>query len=275
MAQLVPYTGGEKESLQASLDRHRDAVLWKLEGLDDAELRRPMLTSGNTLLGLIKHLATWEYAWICRTFGPPTEPLTLDEGADYADLRVNPEESTADILAFYERARTAVNQVISKVDLDETGATMFGDTVSLRWALIHMLEDTARHAGHIDIMREIIDGKIRRPSMDREHELINLPAPHYTIDHQEIAVLILCPHARTTDGPDGTAWESLRIERLHDLLKQELHFCRDRSSRIASFHESETFFNGVVSDLAVQQRDVLCVGLHRGREELHCQQVFS
>jgi uncharacterized damage-inducible protein DinB len=159
VAQMVPYTGNEKESLQVSLDRHRDAVLWKLEGLDDAELRRAMLPSGNTLLGLVKHLATWEYAWICRTFGPPTEPLTLDAGEDFADLRVKPEESTADILAFYGRARTAVSQVISKVDLDEVGTTMFGETVSLRWALIHMLEDTARHAGHIDVMREIIDGK--------------------------------------------------------------------------------------------------------------------
>ena len=65
MVQWVPYTGGEKESLQASLNRHRDAVVWKLQGLDDTELRRAMLPSGNTLLGLIKHLATWEYIWIC------------------------------------------------------------------------------------------------------------------------------------------------------------------------------------------------------------------
>jgi len=57
-------------------------VLWKLEGQDDADLRRAMLPSGNTLLGLVKHLATWEYAWICRTFGYPTEALTLDEGDD-------------------------------------------------------------------------------------------------------------------------------------------------------------------------------------------------
>lgn len=103
------------------------------------------------MLGLVKHLATWEYAWICRTFRPPTEPLPLDEGDDYADVRVSPEESTADILAFYDRARMATDQVISEVSLDEVGTTMFGDTVSLRWALIHMLEDTARHAGHIDI----------------------------------------------------------------------------------------------------------------------------
>ena len=160
MVQWVPYTGGEKESLQASLNRHRDAVVWKLQGLDDTELRRAMLPSGNTLLGLVKHLATWEYIWICRTFGHPTEQLPIDEGDDYADVRIDPGDSTAGILAFYSRSRAAADQVIGGVDLDEAGTTMFGDTVSLRWAVIHILEDTARHAGHIDIMRELIDGMV-------------------------------------------------------------------------------------------------------------------
>ena len=160
MVQWVPYTGGEKESLQASLNRHRDAVVWKLQGLDDTELRRAMLPSGNTLLGLVKHLATWEYIWICRTFGHQAEQLPVDEGDDYADVRIDPGDSTAGILAFYSRARAAADQVIGEVDLDEAGTTMFGDTVSLRWAVIHILEDTARHAGHIDIMRELIDGMV-------------------------------------------------------------------------------------------------------------------
>ena len=160
MVQWVPYTGGEKESLQASLNRHRDAVVWKLQGLDDTELRRAMLPSGNTLLGLVKHLATWEYIWICRTFGHPTEQLPIDEGDDYADVRIDPGDSTAGILAFYSRSRAAADQVIGGIDLDEAGTTMFGDTVSLRWAVIHILEDTARHAGHIDIMRELIDGMV-------------------------------------------------------------------------------------------------------------------
>lgn len=61
MARRVPFTGGEKESLRVALDRHRDVVLWKLEGLDDDALRRPMVPSGTTLLGLVKHLAGVEY----------------------------------------------------------------------------------------------------------------------------------------------------------------------------------------------------------------------
>jgi uncharacterized damage-inducible protein DinB len=160
VVKYVPYTAGEKESLQVSLDRHRDAVLWKLEGLDDATLRRVMLPSGNTLLGVVKHLATWEYAWICRSFAGSTEPLPLDGGDEEAEWRVEEHETTADILEFYERARVAADDVISRGDLDELGTTMFGDTVSLRWVVLHILEDTARHAGHVDVMRELVDGQV-------------------------------------------------------------------------------------------------------------------
>jgi hypothetical protein len=63
----VPFTGDEKQSLQVSLDRHRDAVLWKLEGLGDDDLRRAMTPSGTNLLGLVKHLAAVEYGWFCET----------------------------------------------------------------------------------------------------------------------------------------------------------------------------------------------------------------
>jgi Protein of unknown function (DUF664) len=112
MPQRVPFTGEEKESLKVALDRHRDAILWKLEGLGDA------------------------------------------------DLRVEPEETTGDILAFYGRARVAADRVIGEVGLEETGTAWFGDAVSMRWVLIHMVEETARHAGHVDIIRELLDGMV-------------------------------------------------------------------------------------------------------------------
>jgi uncharacterized damage-inducible protein DinB len=158
MARRVPFTGDEKESLRVSLDRHRDAVLWKLEGLGDADLRRAMTPSGTNLLGLVKHLAAVEYSWFCQTFGRATEPLPIDDDDENADLRVRSDETTQDILAFYGRARAAADQVIDELDLDETGTAWFGDAVSLRWVLIHMVEETARHAGHVDIVRELIDG---------------------------------------------------------------------------------------------------------------------
>jgi hypothetical protein len=160
MAQRVPFTGGEKESLHVSLDRHRAAILWKLEGLDDAALRIAMTPSGTSLLGLVKHLAAVEYAWFCHTFGRETEPLPFDENDENADLRPNPDETAADILAFYGRARAAADRVIDELDMDDTGTAWFGDAVSLRWVLIHMVEETARHAGHVDIVRELIDGMV-------------------------------------------------------------------------------------------------------------------
>lgn len=155
MMKRVPFTGGEKESLQVSLDRHRDAVLWKLDGLDDEQLRRPMTPSGTSLLGLVKHLASVEYGWFCTTFGRGSEPLWFEP---QDDMTVTDGESTADIVELYGRARAAADRAVAELDLDTQGTSWSGNTVSMRWVLIHMLEDTARHAGHMDIMRELVDG---------------------------------------------------------------------------------------------------------------------
>ena len=158
MIPRVPFTGGEKDSLHASLNRHRDVVLWKLEGLDDASLRRAVVPSGTTLLGLVKHLAAVEYSWFCETFEREMEPLPVDPDDPDADLRAEPDETTADIVEFYRRARAAADAVILELDVNDVGTAWFGDPVSLRWVLIHMIEETARHAGHLDILRELIDG---------------------------------------------------------------------------------------------------------------------
>jgi len=155
---LGPLTGSEKECLQFSLNRHRDAVLWKLSGLDDEQLRRPMTSSGTNLLGLVKHLASVEYGWFCETFGRDSDSLPFDPDDPDADMRAAPGETTADIVAFYRRAREAADAVIAELSLSDLGTAWSGETVSLRWVLIHMLEDTARHAGHMDIVRELIDG---------------------------------------------------------------------------------------------------------------------
>jgi uncharacterized damage-inducible protein DinB len=154
----TPYVVGEKEGLLTTLQRHRELMLWKLEGLDDEALRRPMVPSGTNLLGLVKHLAAVEYGWFCVTFGRETEPLPFDDDDENADLRVDDGETTADVVAFYRRAWAAADNVIAELELDETGTAWFGDAVSLRWVLIHMVEETARHTGHADIVRELIDG---------------------------------------------------------------------------------------------------------------------
>jgi uncharacterized damage-inducible protein DinB len=158
MYQPVPLTGDEKTSLRIALQRHRDVVLWKIEGLDDDQLRRQMTPSGTSLLGLVKHLAAVEYSWFGTTFGRDTEALPFDESDPEADLRTTADESTADVVDFYKRAWLASDQAIDEIGLDELGTAWWGDQVSMRWVLIHEVEETARHAGHMDILRELIDG---------------------------------------------------------------------------------------------------------------------
>ncbi|MYT68823.1 MULTISPECIES: DinB family protein [unclassified Streptomyces] len=153
----VPYEGTEKESLHVALDRHRDGVVWKLQGLDEARARRPLTPSGTNLLGLVKHLATVEYSWFCDTFGRESEPLWFDPYQG-EDIVAADDETVESLLAFYARARTAADRAIAGTGLEETGTAWDGRTVSMRWVLVHMLEETARHLGHMDILRELTDG---------------------------------------------------------------------------------------------------------------------
>ena len=161
MARDTPRIGGtEKDVLWGILDLNRDVMVWKLDGLSDDDARRPMVPSGTSLLGMVKHLAAVEYGWFSLTFGRETEPLPFIDGDPGADLRVGDDETTADILAFYERARAASDAVIGELDLDAEGRAWGRDPVDLRWVMAHIIEETARHAGHADIVRELIDGEI-------------------------------------------------------------------------------------------------------------------
>ena len=154
----MPYPASEKTMLHEALDRHRDVVVWKLDGLGEEDARRPMTPSGTSLLGLVKHLASVEYGWFCETFGRPSDAIPYDAADPEADMRPTPHESAADIITFYGRARAAADAAITELDLDVEGTTWTGATVSLRWVLIHMIEETARHAGHMDNVRELLDG---------------------------------------------------------------------------------------------------------------------
>jgi hypothetical protein len=101
-----------------------------------------------------------EYGWFCTTFGRETEPLPLDYDDPDLDFRIEPHESTADVFAFFERACAAADEMIDELDVDATGTAWFGETVSMRWVLIHMVEEVARHAGQLDVMREQLDGLV-------------------------------------------------------------------------------------------------------------------
>jgi uncharacterized damage-inducible protein DinB len=146
--------GSEKQILSEFLDQQLDVILWKLDGLTDDQVRQPVTASGMCLLALAKHVAGVPYYWLCEVFGRPYEPWP---GVETDDVELDPGDTTDSVLVYYARARAASDQAISELDLDTTGTTWLGDTVSFRWAILHVIEEAARHAGHADLMREHID----------------------------------------------------------------------------------------------------------------------
>jgi uncharacterized damage-inducible protein DinB len=155
----------QKADLQRYLQIGRDAVLWKLEGLSEYDARRPMTPTGTNLLGLVKHLATMELGYFGQVFGRPAdEPMPwMAEGADInADMWATAEESGEQIVGLYQRACAHSDATIDALDLDSAGHVPWWQEgrrdVTLRRILVHMISETDRHAGHADIVREMIDG---------------------------------------------------------------------------------------------------------------------
>lgn len=158
-------TGDEKALLHAHLRLNRDALLWKLEGLDEADRRRPLTPTGTNLIGLVKHLSGVEAAYFCDAFGRdrPRHAWEDDEAValgEFSDMYAKPSETTEEIVAGYRRATAAADAAIADLDLDATGRHHVGVNVSLRWMLLTVAFDTARHAGQADVVRELIDGTV-------------------------------------------------------------------------------------------------------------------
>lgn len=163
MTDQVRTADDAKRLLHESLDRQRNAVVWKVTGVPDDELRQPRTPSGTNLAGLVKHLASVEYGWFCDTFGRPADEVPFDPADPDADMRAGADETIADLLAYYARARAAADEAIDELDLDAVGTSWHGVPSSPHWVLVHMIEETARHAGHLDILRELIDGQTGDP----------------------------------------------------------------------------------------------------------------
>ena len=160
-------TESEKDVLHGYLTAARDAMVWKLDGLDEYDIRRPLVPTGTNLLGLVKHVASVADGYFGEVFDRPSdEPLPwFDEDAEpNADMWATPEESRADILALWARAWDRVDATIQVLDLDAVGhVPWWGDEHShptLHTILVHMIAETNRHAGQADIVRELIDGSV-------------------------------------------------------------------------------------------------------------------
>ncbi|WP_328768686.1 DinB family protein [Streptomyces sp. NBC_00286] len=154
-----------KADLHFYLQSARDALLWKLEGLSEYDARRPLTPTGTNILGLVKHVATMELGYLGDTFGRPSgEPLPwMDDGAETnADMWATADESREYIVGLYRRAWAHADATIDALALDTIGKVPWWpddrDEVTLHHAVVRMIAETHRHAGHADIVRELIDG---------------------------------------------------------------------------------------------------------------------
>ncbi|MFD6162396.1 DinB family protein [Nocardia sp. NPDC060256] len=154
-----------KSDLHRYLRDAREVMLWKLEGLSEYDVRRPVTPTGTNLLGLVKHLGTVEFGYFGDTFGRPNDEAINQhdfEADPTADMWATAAESRADIIGFYRRAWAHADATIDSLDLAAEGSVPWWSadhrTVTLHRVLVHVTAETNRHAGHADILRELIDG---------------------------------------------------------------------------------------------------------------------
>ena len=145
---------GERETLLALLQYQRDSLCRKVDGVSEADARSSPVGSGTSLLWLVKHMARAEQLWVCVRFRG--EAATLDDTVAATD-------SLVDAVQTYRATARRVDDIVRASDLDAV-APPDADLppVNLRWIVMHLLEETARHAGHADVLRELIDGQTGR-----------------------------------------------------------------------------------------------------------------
>ncbi len=158
-----PLTGGERPMLTVWLDFERATLLWKCEGLDGAALaRRTVPPSALSLLGLVRHMAAVEWWWFDHIFTGSSSPeliSTVDDiDADFNDI--DPDRAQAELDLFGRQCEVSRAIAAAAASLDVASVSTEKPTVSLRWIMIHMIEEYARHNGHAALLRELIDGTV-------------------------------------------------------------------------------------------------------------------
>lgn len=171
-----------KDDLHQYLREAREALLWKLDGLSEYDVRRPLTPTGTNLLGLVKHVASVTAGYFGTVFDRPfPEPMPwIESGRDENDdMWATAEESREQIIGLYHRAWAHADETIAALPLDAPGRVPWwpaerGD-MTLHRILCHMLYELARHAGHADLVRELVDGAAGRradnsnlPSQDEQ-----------------------------------------------------------------------------------------------------------
>ena len=156
MTDLRPprFAGDERATLVGLLQFQRESVVRKVEGVPDADARRRLVPTDTTLLWLVKHLRRAEVLWVPVRFA----------GRDVAvpDHTVTAADTAAAAVEDYRATWREVDGIVADADLGDLCRKPDGPPTDLRWVLTHLLEETARHAGHADILRELIDGSTGR-----------------------------------------------------------------------------------------------------------------
>ena len=158
----IAAVADERTTLVAFLDFYREVMKAKVRGVSEEDARRRLVPSETTLASLIKHLARVEVSWFQHRLDQrPQEELPhlkrVLEDLDL-DFRVDPEETVEMLLARYDEECAVSREIAARKELDDVVPHPVLGDVSMRWILVHMIEETARHAGHADILREQIDG---------------------------------------------------------------------------------------------------------------------
>ena len=161
-------TGSDpKDHLRHYLQIARDALLWKLDGLSEYDVRRPLTPTGTNLLGLVKHVASVELGYFGDTFGRPSDeplPWYAPDAEPNADMWATADETREQIVGLYHRAWAHADATIDALPLDAAGRVPHWPDeradVTLHQILVHVTAETHRHAGHADIVRELIDGTV-------------------------------------------------------------------------------------------------------------------
>ncbi|MFD7439703.1 DinB family protein [Streptomyces sp. NPDC059861] len=159
-----------KADLLRYLQEARDTLVWKLDGLSEYDIRRPLTPTGTNLLGLVKHVAGVELGYFGDTFGRPFfdgEPPSwwyTEESELNSDMWATAHESREQIVGLYRQASEHSNSTITALTLDAIGHVPWWPEerreVTLNHILVRVISDTQRHAGHADIVRELIDGSV-------------------------------------------------------------------------------------------------------------------
>lgn len=154
-----------KAVLQRYLQTLRDVMLWKLDGLTEEQQLRPISPTGTNLLGLVKHLAATELDYFGEVFDRPVAvdmPWLAQDAPDNADMYATAQESPVSVTQLYRRAWAHADATIADLPLQATGQVPWWAEehrqVTLHQIIVHVIVDTARHAGHADILRESLDG---------------------------------------------------------------------------------------------------------------------